>query len=81
MLDQRILTFTTRWANSTDNILTIFVLVFDILCKVPPNLHEMSKPIFLEKLRKTNPTKCRLLELSPCLQSVKHYENTPIQTN
>ena len=49
-----ILGITTLWANSADvkdNFFLIFLqkVDFDISCKLSPNLHEMSKPIFLEK--------------------------------
>ena len=66
------LTFTTLWANSTDDKLMCFFFFFffsyfshkkqDLTfhaCKVSP-LHEMSNPVSLEKNKK-NISKCRLL--------------------
>ena len=52
------LTFTIVWADSADDKLMIFFsyfsqkLDFDISCQLTPNLHEISKPIFLENQKK-----------------------------
>ena len=51
------LTFTTLWANSADNKLTIFFLIFPEnriwnfiqIVSIGDNLHEMSKSVFWEK--------------------------------
>ena len=41
------LTFSTLWANSADDKFMIFCLIFPKILEI--NLHEMSKPVFLEK--------------------------------
>ena len=54
------LTFTTVWANSADDKLIVFFssfsqkMGFDISCSISTadNLHEMSKPVSLEKSEK-----------------------------
>ena len=65
------LIFVILWVNSADDKLIVFCFLispkkgFDISCKLSPrgdNLHELSKPVFLGKIKK-NISKCRLLKI------------------
>ena len=62
------LTFTSLCANSADDKFMICFLIF--LRK--QDLHEMSNPVFWEKLEKKNISKCRLLKILPRMLSVKN---------
>ena len=73
------LIFTTLWANSVNDNLMIFFLLFTEKrhwhsCKLSSrdSLHEMSKPVFWKKKIKIHISTCRLLKFSPSILSVFH---------